>query len=276
MNIITMPTVKAIAYSQYVGSPDFDIPDDGDDHTKIGSFAAKVCYDSSGKEGRANEANQRQVMEQLHGSVLEHSTVSLYITGVTRGLTLELNRHRTFGISQRSTRYTAEEDASIVLDPYYAELYTRYVDFLDDPNKDDISAVPHFNVNELNLIGHHLAALEAAFETYETEVMWLTKLNPGKLEGFELRKWCRGKARNLLPHALESRGVWTNNHRGWRWFIEARSDRHAEPEIRRLADVVLKELRTVAPLYYADFTNPGGSADTPQGIPEWKPTYHKI
>ena len=272
MQIIRKPVVEVIAQSQFIGSQTFDIPDDGDDHTKIGAFSAKVCYDSHGKEGRANEANQQAVMSHAHGSVLEHSTVSLYITGITRGLTLELNRHRSFAISQRSTRYTAEEDVHIVLDPYYASLYDKYETLLTDATVDDVSGITDFNIDELNLLTSHISSLEIAFDAYGRDVTWLMKMNPLNLTGFDLRKWARGKARNLLPHALETRGVWTNNHRGFRWFIESRSDRHAEPEIRRLADAVLTALRAVAPLYYADFN----IAEVYDGIPVWQPIHRKV
>ena len=148
MRIITEPTVEVIAKSEFIGSTRFEIPDDGDSQTKIGAFAAKVCYDSNGKNGRANEQNQRAIIDHRHGSVMEHITVSLYITGITRGLTLELNRHRTFAISQRSTRYTAEEDASVVLDPFYATLYKKYGHFINNPVEDDISGVDNFNIDD--------------------------------------------------------------------------------------------------------------------------------
>lgn len=272
MEILTKPYAEVIAQSSYNGSMYFDIPDDGDDHTKIGAFAAKVCYDSSGKDGRANEANQRAILDHAHGSVLEHMTISLYITGISRGLTLELNRHRTFAISQRSTRYTTEEDASVVLDPYFSGLFEKYKEYIFDPRKDDIPDDMDFNIDELNLLASHLGSLDTAIQAYARDVMWLSKLNPLKLEGFELRKWARGKARNVLPHALETRGVWTNNHRGWRWFIESRSDKHAEPEIRRLADHVLTVLKKAAPLYYEDFEQ----VEVYDGIPVWKPTHRKV
>jgi len=272
MKIITTPHIEIVAQSTFNGSSTFLIPDDGDDHVKIGSFAAKVCYDSNGVSGRPNEDNQRAILEHRHGSVLEHMTVSLYITGITRSLTLELNRHRTNAISQRSTRYTAEEDSSIVLEPYYAALYEKYKEYILDPNLSDISDIRNFNINEFNFIAGHISDIMHQLSVYNKEVMWLMNINPGKLEGFELRKWARGKARNTLPHAIESRGVWSNNHRGWRWFIESRSDAHAEAEIRRLADKVLTVLRTTSPLYYEDFT----IDDIVDDIPVWKPKYSKV
>lgn len=272
MRIITNPTVTLIAKQVFLEHPTYKIPDDGNDATKIGAFAAKGCYDSFGEHGRANEANQLAILEHQHGSVLEHVTATVFIEGITRGLSLESNRHRQLAVSQRSTRYTAEEDASIVLDPYFSELYAKYGHFINNPIEDDISNVENFNVHEFNLLATHISALQQSFEAYENNVMWLMKLNPLELKNFDLRKWARGKARNLLPHALETRITYTGNMRAWRWFIESRSDIHAEPEIRRLADAVLKVLYKEFPIYFGDFS----VVQTYDGLPVWQPTYRKV
>lgn len=272
MKIITEPTVTVIAKSQFLETDRFEIPDDGNDAVKLGAFAAKVCYDSVGKEGRPNEENQRAVLSHMHGSVLEHATVSLFIEGITRGLTLELNRHRTFAISQRSTRYTAEEDAAIVLEPYYSYLYERHKEDILLYDKEKYFYVMSPDNKEATLVSDFLNHCINSFTEYKYQVEQLETLNPLQLEGFELRKWARGKARNALPHALETRGTWTNNHRGWRWFIESRSDRHAEPEIRRLAFVIYEQLSKIAPLYYEDFS----IADVYDNIPVLVPQYSKV
>lgn len=276
MKIIAEPKVHVVAHTTFLGHPDYEIPDDGDNHTKLGSFSAKICYDSVGKNGRSNDANQRAVLAHRHGSVAEHATVSLFIEGITRGLTLELNRHRTFAISQRSTRYTAEEDAAIVLEPYYADIYRRMNGGADElPNfnyTDETIFSPFISDGEGKLLYDFLRGCEEAITVYQTQVAQLEQLNPMNLTGFDLRKWARGKARNVLPHALETRGTWTNNHRGWRWFIEARSDAHAEPEIRRLAYHVYEALKEVAPLYYEDFE----VSQIYDNIPMLVPRYSKI
>ena len=128
MQIITAPIATVVSRPQFVPHPTYRIPDDGDDATKLGSFAAKGCYDSFGANGRPNEANQHAILEHAHGSVTEHMHYSLFLEGITRGLSLELNRHRPFNISQRSTRYTKEDDAAIVLDPYYSTIYIQIKD----------------------------------------------------------------------------------------------------------------------------------------------------
>lgn len=273
MRIITDPKVTVIAKQVFLGHPDYLIPSDGDDATKLGSFAAKGCYDSFGENGRANEANQRAILEHQHGSVLEHINFSLFIEGITRGLSLESNRHRQLAVSQRSTRYTAEEDAAIVLEPFFAKIYKKYEPYLTDPNKEDLSDFPGtFDIDEFNFIVSHITSLETSMNAYERDVIWLEKMNPLNLSGFDLRKWARGKARNQLPHALETRITYTGNLRAWRWFIESRSDKHAEPEIRRLADVILQTLRNEAPVYFEDFE----SVEVYDDLPVWVPKYRKV
>ena len=274
MRIILEPKVTVISVPQFVEHSEYQIPDDGDDALKIGAFAAKGCYDSYSKTGRPNEENQSNILEHRHGSVTEHIHIGVFIEGITRSLSLELNRHRTFNISQRSTRYTAEEDGAIVLSPFYSNLWKKYKFYINEKEMPVIKALDAdpFNYKEIILVKNHITSSMKSFESYQKQVDDLIKLNPNKLSGFDLRKWARGNARNVLPHNLETRGTWTNNVRGWRWFIELRSDKHAEPEIRLLADKCLTELRKVAPFYFEDFE----IVETVENIPVWKPKYSKV
>lgn len=267
MKILLKPTVTVVGHTKFIPHPTYSIPDDGDDAVKLGSFAAKGCYDSFGADGRANIKNQQSIMEHRHGSVMEHATVSLFIEGISRALTLEMNRHRTFAISQRSTRYTKEDDAAIVLEPYYAKIYKKF-----DWNLSASTEAIKDNLDEHNVILQFISAAEMAIDAYNNQVKWLMVANPLKLSGFDLRKWARGKARNILPHCLETRVTYTNNHRGWRWFIESRSDKHAEPEIRRLAFYVWEELHKLTPEYYSDFE----VFEIYDDLPVLKPKYSKI
>jgi len=272
MIIKLMPKVTVVAQTNFTDHPNYDIPDGGDDFTRLGAFAAKGCYDSFGKNGRSNDQNQLAILEHRHGSVLEHLNITLFIEGITRGLSLELNRHRSFAISQRSTRYTAEEDSCIVLEPYFAELFRSVTPAFKEQSGFFGSLAEHIDKEERDLLLDHLNSQYKAILSYQRQVETLMEMNPNNLTGFDLRKWARGKARNVLPHGIETRGTWTNNIRGWRWFIESRSDRHAEPEIRVLADVVLKALREVAPLYFNDFK----MTELVDRIPEWKPEFSKV
>jgi len=201
--------------------------------------------------------------------------VSLFLEGITRALTLELNRHRLFNISQRSTRYTKEEDSAIVLEPFYASIWNKHR--LEWDSEDNCLRRPGGEFRpqasiDLTLLTTFLYHCNDAIECYRRQVETLIELNPEKLEKFALRKWARGKARNVLPHALETRGTWTMNFRAWRWFIEARSNRHAEPEIRRLAEHVLAVLTPIAPTYFEDFY----LSAIVDGIPEYVPQNSKV
>lgn len=280
MKIITHPTVTLLAKQVFLPHTEYKIPADGNDAVQLGAFAAKGCYDSFSPTGRANEANQRGVLEHLHGSVLEHITATVFIEGISRALSLESNRHRQLAVSQRSTRYTAEEDAAIVLEPFYANIWNRY-----DYSTNMLGGGEYYTkqyieegvlteqeFTEQCLLSTFLHSCAKSIDAYQDQVVELMAMNPLKLEGFELRKWARGKARNLLPHALETRITYTGNMRAWRWFVEARSDRHAEAEIRRLADAVLTELRKDFALYFEDFH----VTDVYDGIPVWTPTYRKV
>lgn len=274
MEIILQPEIEIIAATHFFGSRKFLTPADGNHCVKTSAFAAKVCYDSNGEDGRSNTENQRSILEHRHGSVLEHSVISLYVTGITRAVSLEINRHRTFAISQRSTRYVKEGNSAIVLDPYYASLYTKYHFQYFDRSLGLASDSPTdiTSIKEMKLIRGYVQSCIDALDAYQLEVERLEGLNPNNLTGFELRKWARGKARNLLPHALETRAVYTTNIRAWRWFIESRSNRHAEPEIRRLAHVVYNRLHNFDRTHFDDFK----VHEVVDGIPELVPTYSKV
>ena len=241
MKFITEPTIHLVAATQFFGTPAYRIPEDGTDAEKLGAFAAKGCYDSFLPKGRSNMENQREVVKSAHGSVLEHASASLFIEGITRACSLEIVRHRAgFAYSQRSTRYVAEEDGAYVLEPYYAALYKKKL------------AGYALSSIKYELLEIHLMACEDADNSYRKSVFGLMQDNPEHLEGFARRKWARGKARNLLPHALETRMTVTANYRAWRHFIAMRTDRHAEPEIRRLAGGIYFVLKGLAPTYFED------------------------
>ena len=53
--------------------------------------------------------------------MLEHGSVSVYLTGVSRSLTHELIRHRHLSYSQLSQRYVPERDAGMVEPAVIAE-----------------------------------------------------------------------------------------------------------------------------------------------------------
>src|SRR5579875_2274565 len=80
-------------------------------------LGGRVCYMAFGtRQGRRSNAEYLgNILQQRHGSVLEHAVWNLLITGVSRSLTHELIRHRAgFGYSQLSQRYVDESETDFV------------------------------------------------------------------------------------------------------------------------------------------------------------------
>lgn len=237
MKVITAPTVTLVSKPAFTPHPIYEVPEHDAPAESLIATAGKVCYDSYGRDGNSVAAHIRNLVDSDHHSVLEHVNVGVFIEGISRGCSHEIVRHRLFSYSQRSTRYTAEEDAAIVLDPYYARLYE------------------HAHANDRDedfLLARFLESCEADLYAYRLQVQILERLNPEQLTGRDLRKWCRGKARQVLPHALETRMVMTGNLRAWRHFFLMRTSRHAEAEIRRVAECIFRVVSPVAPTVFSD------------------------
>lgn len=82
-------------------------------------IAGRLCYMSFDKpRPGGNSAYINRIMDQSHGSVLEHPVWNFILTGVSRSFTHELVRHRAgVGYSQLSQRYVDESVAEYVVPP---------------------------------------------------------------------------------------------------------------------------------------------------------------
>lgn len=239
-NIISAPTVTIISTPQFHPHPRYALPPWPHDAENIIAQGGKGCYDSYGNDGRPVDDHIRQIKAQKHGSVLEHANFGVFIEGVSRGLTHELVRHRAgTAFSQRSTRYTSEEEAAVVLEPYQAILLEKVT-------------AGTATVEEYEAIEHFLKGALISFDYYRVQVEMMMALNES-LKGVALRKWARGKARQLLPNALETRLTMTANCRAWRNILEERAGGGAEPEIRRLASLIYETIRPYAPTVFEDY-----------------------
>ncbi|MDN5859666.1 MAG: FAD-dependent thymidylate synthase [Pseudonocardia sp.] len=196
----------------------------------LAEFAGRACYQSWSKPNPATATNAgylRHILEVGHLSVLEHGTVSFYLTGVSRSLTHELIRHRHFSYSQLSQRYVPERDAAMV-------------------EPDVIAADP-----ELHALFTEAAA--ASVTAYEALLEGLEKRFADTSNATLRRKQARQAARAILPNATETRIVVTGNYRAWRHFIAMRATEHADVEIRALAIECLRQLQREVPNVFADF-----------------------
>ncbi|MGW4400482.1 FAD-dependent thymidylate synthase [Amycolatopsis nivea] len=225
------PKVQLIAKTEFFPPEDVPWSTDADGGEALAEFAGRACYQSWEKPNPATATNAgylEHVIDVGHLAVLEHGSVTFYLSGISRSLTHELIRHRHFSYSQLSRRYVPERAAEFVEPDVIAEdpvLHEKFV------KATQASAAAY---DEL------LAGLEEKFADTPSATL--------------RRKQARQAARAVLPNATETRIVVTGNYRAWRHFIAMRATEHADVEIRSLAIECLRQLHKAAANVFADFT----------------------
>lgn len=181
--------------------------------------AGRLCYLSynSPRPG-GNRAYLKHILESQHGSVVEHAVWNLIVCGVSRSLSHELIRHRAgVSVSQLSQRYVDESDVAFVVPPDLVE----DVKAGNAPGKvwlDNVSRA----LDDYKTLANHLEHKAMSLSMTKTE----------------RRKYARQAARSVLPNAAETMLFLTMNARAIRNIIEQRSSAHADPEIRRFANML--------------------------------------
>jgi thymidylate synthase (FAD) len=222
--------VQLIAKTEFAAPPDVPWSTDAEGGQALTEFAGRACYQSWSKPNpktATNAAYLRHIIDVGHFSVLEHASVSFYITGVSRSCTHELIRHRHFSYSQLSQRFVPERDSQVVLPPGIE----------DDPELQQL----------------FFAAADASRDAYAALLAKLEAKFADEPNAALRRKQARQAARAVLPNATETRIVVSGNYRAWRHFIAMRASEHADVEIRRLAIACLRQLADLAPAVFADF-----------------------
>ncbi|RLK62132.1 FAD-dependent thymidylate synthase [Actinokineospora cianjurensis] len=225
------PRVQLIAKTEFFAPSDVPWSTDADGGEALAEFAGRACYQSWRKPNPATATNAgyiKHIIEVGHLSVLEHGSVSFYITGISRSLTHELIRHRHFSYSQLSQRYVPEKSAAMV--------------------------EPEAIAGDPELHAKFLAAAQAAQDAYNELLAGLEQKFADVPSATLRKKQARQAARAILPNATETRIVVTGNYRAWRHFIAMRATEHADVEIRALAVECLRQLQKAAGNAFADFT----------------------
>jgi thymidylate synthase (FAD) len=196
--------LTSLGYGTYTGSA-------------LAEFAGRVCYQSFDRPNPATATNDGyllNILRQKHGSVLEHATVSFYVTGISRTLSHEFVRHRMFSYSQLSQRYVDSSDVEVVLPPAVLQFPAL--------------------VNGMDKLGDQLT------HSYDAVERVLTENGLG-------RKKAREAARAVLAGMTETRMVVTGNYRAWIDFLIKRDNPAADAEIQALARSIGTQLAAHAP-----------------------------
>ncbi len=208
--------------------------DGGTDADVLTEFAGKSCYMSFDKNlnlnltkvgGRPNSAYiQDGIIGNKHGSVLEHSSVTFFLTNVSRVVTHELVRHRAgTAFSQTSGRYVRSDEIDMYL-------------------PDELAAYPEA-----------VAVFQRAVREMEENIAELVEITGIEdMTDCGLKKRLTSAFRRLIGNGQANHIVMTGNHRAWRHIIEMRTSVHAEEEIRVIMGDVAQQLKAKFPTIYGD------------------------
>ena len=224
------PRVRLVARTEFLPPDDVPWTTDATGGQALAEFAGRACYQSWSKPIPATATNAGyldHILQVGHLSVLEHSTATFYITGISRSVTHELIRHRHFSYSQLSQRYLPPTGPEVV-EP---DLIAR------DP-------VLHERFS---------TSVAASARAYAELLRGLESAAAQTPDGMLARKQARQAARAVLPNATATAIVVTGNYRAWRHFVGMRATEAADVEIRTLAVALLIELQALAPNVFADF-----------------------
>lgn len=222
--------VQLVAKTEFFPPTDIPWETDADGGEALAEFAGRACYQSWSKPNPRTATNAgylRHLLEVGHLSVLEHGSVSFYISGISRSCTHELIRHRHFSYSQLSQRFVRENDANVVIPPAIA--------------------------GDERLEALFAKATEASRGAYAELLEALEEKLADEPNGPVRNKQARQAARSVLPNATETRVVVSGNYRAWRHFVEMRATEHADVEIRQVAVECLRQLQAAAPSVFGDF-----------------------
>lgn len=218
--------VKLIAATTIVGHiPGYE-PHEAfeNDADELAEQAGRACYESwprPNPKTATNEGYLANIIEKGHFSVMEHASATMWIDGVTRNFTHEHIRHRHFGYSEVSQRYVDVGSFEFIEHPGLVGI--------DKPARQKL-----------------LKAIRAGREAYEAVMEDLTS------KGAE-RKHARQTARHALVSGTETKILVSGNMRCWREMLWKRLSPTADEEFRQVAQLVLAELKTIAPNTFQDF-----------------------
>lgn len=239
-------------------------------------LAGRFCYRSF-ERGRSTEDYNNNILAEAHGNVTEHTYFNLIITGVSRSLSHELVRHRVgFTPSQESQRFVNADDINFVMPPammYFLKGDTdcgEAQEWLEENERDLADYVKWqswFQMEIKDAIARGEIAIDADIRSQDIPMGDMQRKQYTRVA-----KRANEAARSRLPNDCETRLMWTGNIRAFRHIIETRGAEPADLEIRRLAVIMAKALKELAPTLFADVQILPGSF----GVERVVLSYHKV
>ena len=233
--LVSRPAVDAKAVRQFL----FDErttwrhTDGSTESEELVELGGRVCYMSFGRSQSPRTTREyiRNLIELGHESVLEHAVWTVLITGISRSFSHQLVRHRVgFSFSQLSQQYHDQTDAKFILPEQLRN-----------------------NSTASEIWSAAIVRSKKAYTTLVTELEnQLAKSEP-TMTAKEMRRALRSASRSVLPNATETKVLVTVNARALRHFLEVRGGIIGDPEMRRVAALLLELMQKEAPAIFDDF-----------------------
>ncbi len=231
---------------------------------------ARLCYSSSDieelKEQVTPESAEKflnMILEIGHGSILEHSSITFGIEGVSRSLTHQLVRHRIgSSYSQKSQRYVSEGQFEYVIPKPIAnneDLRIEYINMMARIQEDYdyitqellYSQIEELVQDDNNKLDSEQVKIIKEYISKENkkEVCEIFKEKNKKLYS-KFEKIAIENARYVLPNACETKIQVTMNVRALFSFFKERLCDRAQEEIRDMSHAMWLECMKIAPTIF--------------------------
>lgn len=207
------------------------------DPEKLIAAAAKFCYSPSDVDGIMDGLDDEKTASYVkmiaslgHSSVMEHSSFTFGIEGVSRSLLAQITRHRIASFSVQSQRYVKENHFEYVLPPEIAKNEEAKSEFTKAMDEDQ----------------QHYEKLTAILKKKHLEEMLSTGMTE-KAANSAAEKKAIEDARFVLPNACTTKIMMTMNARSLQNFFALRCCNRAQWEIRELAQEMYRLVYALAP-----------------------------
>lgn len=243
---------------------------------KITAMAGKRCYNSFTVGLNPNVTRIREniadyidnILAQMHGSTLEHTSYTFAVENVSRIFTAEMNRHRAgMAISEGSGRYIRFDEIPYWLPPSIQP--ESFQDFtLRQPQQTHIREIHTNWLKSEDKKAKLRQVFELAFTQMEQNYKELCDIvDIDNLTNFNEKKVYTSLFRRIIGMGAATGGVWTGNLRALRHIFTMRCSPHAEEEIRHVATLMLEAMMQEEPHIFGDFEQVNGY---------YEPKYKKV
>ena len=227
------------------------------DPEKLVAQAAKLCYsDASMPELQQTIESQdiqrfiKMLTDIGHESTMEHASFTFGVEGISRITEIQLVRKRIASYSVKSGRYVKRDNPPFIIPTAIQES----PEALEEFDKARLASITAYNkifiILVLKGMGYSDEIIKGMSEDARIRLIEEFKASD-KREYSRLEKEAIEDARYVHMQSLSTSLIVTMNASSLRGFFKARCCRRAQWEIREMANLMLKEVRAVAPnLFY--------------------------